>query len=176
MIQATTLRQALQELGELIIELMRHRLETNGRYPLRRGQSRLLDTLAVNVTQDGNAGPRMRGPALEVFAQDYARYVESGRRPGVAKIPLDALVQWVKRKRIGTRRGGKGQRKVRPDSVIQLARAIQQSIYKHGIRGRPFIQLAIDEGSRAFDAWLDQRALDLITADLDRALNLPLTR
>lgn len=53
----------------------------------------------------------------------YGPYVDRGRRPGGKRVPLDALVEWIKVKQIDLR--GKSQRSV--------AFAIQTSIWKHGI-------------------------------------------
>jgi hypothetical protein len=170
MLQATTLRAALVELGESIIEAMHQRLETQSRFPLRRGRSPLLDTLRAEVkSPSGNA--RDLAALLTVYVADYARYVEAGRRPGARKVPLDVLIAWIKRRRVGVGRTAKGRFTKRVMSVTQLAYAIQQAIYRRGIRGRPFIQAAFDAGQKQLETWLDGHALDFITADLDRELN-----
>lgn len=59
----------------------------------------------------------------------YYHYVSTGRKRNVRKVPIKALIEYIKRKGI-TPRGGK--------TVNQLAFAIQQSIYKHGIRPKNF--------------------------------------
>ncbi len=154
MLQATTLRAALQELGELIVELMRQELETKGRYPLKRGRSSLLETMRVDVKQPGAVGKGggFDASALTVFVADYAKYVEEGRRPGARKVPLDVLITWIKRRRVGVNRTAKGRFARRVMSVSQLAYAIQNAIYKRGIRGRPFIQAAFDAGQKQLEA------------------------
>lgn len=176
MIQATSFHGALVELGELILELMRQHLETKGRYPLKRGRSNLLDTMRAEVKQPRTAGTGRFGAfdtsGLAVYVADYAEYVERGRRPGAKKVPISALIQWIKARRVGVGRTGRGRFTKRTMTVTQMAFAIQNSIYKRGISGRPFIQAAFTEGQKQFDAWLDTRGLDLITRDLDRAFNL----
>ncbi len=175
MLQATTLRAALVELGELIIDLMRAHLETQRRYPLRRGKSALLDTMTATVEQPRATGGRFAGfdaSSLSVYIADYAKYVESGRRPGARKVPISALVAWIKSKRVGISRTSRGRFTKRQMTITQLAFAIQNSIYKRGIAGRPFIKLAFEQGQKAFAVWLDEKALDLLTRDLDVAFNL----
>lgn len=175
MLQATTLRQALTELGNLIVELMREYLETRGRFPLKRGRSNLLDSMRAEVVQPRDGSGRFSGfdaSALRVYVAEYAQYVERGRRPGAKKVPISALIAWIKARRVGIGRTTRGRFTARTVTVTQLAFAIQAAIYKRGIAGRPFIQAAFNEGQKAFDAWLDTRALTIITADLDRAFNL----
>ena len=69
-----------------------------------------------------------------LIANDYFRYIDSGRKPKARKVPVEALIKWIKKKGI-TPRGGQ--------SVNSLAFAIQQSIYKVGIKARKFIDPVI---------------------------------
>ena len=65
-----------------------------------------------------------------LIANDYFRYIDSGRKPKARKVPVEALIKWIKKKNI-TPRGNM--------SVNSLAFAIQNSIYKIGIKARKFI-------------------------------------
>jgi hypothetical protein len=67
---------------------------------------------------------------LTIQMYDYAMYVISGRKAGVKKVPISVLISWIKQKGIQPSEG---------QSVNSLAFAIQTSIYKNGIRPRPFI-------------------------------------
>jgi len=69
-----------------------------------------------------------------LIANDYFRYIDSGRRPKARKVPVEALIKWIKKKGI-TPRGNQ--------SVNSLAFAIQNSIYKVGIKARKFIDPVI---------------------------------
>jgi len=82
--------------------------------------------------------------SIEIWAYEYAIYIDSGRKAGARRVPLWALVDWIKRYNIGD---GK-------ISVNNLAFLIQRSIFENGIKPRPY---------------LDQfttNALELITAEL----------
>jgi hypothetical protein len=69
-----------------------------------------------------------------LIANDYFKYIDSGRRPKARKVPVEALIKWIKKKGITPR--GK-------QSVNSLAFAIQNSIYKVGIKARKFIDPVI---------------------------------
>lgn len=63
---------------------------------------------------------------LQLVANDYYTYVSTGRRPKARKVPVEDLIIWIKSKGIGA------------GNINGLAFAIQQSIYKNGIRGKGF--------------------------------------
>jgi len=69
------------------------------------------------------------GVKMEVL--EYYPFVSEGhlvkRRARIAKVPIDALIQWIKKK--GLVPSGK-------KTINQLAFAIQTSIYKKGISGK----------------------------------------
>lgn len=69
-----------------------------------------------------------RDDAFVLIAFDYYTYVSEGRRPRARKVPVESLIRWIKEKRISTR--GK--------TVSQTAFAIQQAIYKRGIKGKKY--------------------------------------
>lgn len=170
MLTADTVRGALIELGEFLIEAARAYLMTTGRYPLKMRNSRLLKSMTTKVAQGRNARGQFGtfdASGLSVFVEDYAKYVISGRRPFARKVPISALIGWIKLKGVGSGRDSRGRFAGRPADINRLAWAIQASIYKNGIKGRDFVTVAIRQGEQVFDAWLDTRALDAITKDLD---------
>lgn len=69
------------------------------------------------------------GIKMEVL--NYYPWVSEGhkvvRRAMVSKVPIDALIRWIKKRGL-TPSGGK--------TINQLAFAIQQAIYKRGLSGR----------------------------------------
>lgn len=67
--------------------------------------------------------------SLFMYVSDYYRHVSNGRRPRAKKIPIQALVRFIKKNNISS-----GSR-----SVNQIAYAMQNSIYKAGIKGKNFI-------------------------------------
>jgi hypothetical protein len=64
---------------------------------------------------------------LRMYAFDYYEWLSTGRKPRARKIPIEALISWIKKYRIASGR-----------SVNSVAWAIQQSIYRNGIKGRAF--------------------------------------
>lgn len=69
---------------------------------------------------------------FDVWLLDYWKWVEAGRRPGVTKVPIGPLIEWIKRKRLP----------LRGRSINAVAFAIQSEIFKRGIKARPFLKTA----------------------------------
>jgi hypothetical protein len=72
-----------------------------------------------------------RNGAELVNTAPYAGVIEHGRRPRATMPPLDAIVEWVRRKLRFT--GGKRPRKFREQEAIALAELIRWKIYHRGI-------------------------------------------
>lgn len=70
---------------------------------------------------------------LQLLANDYYQYVSTGRKPKARKVPIEDLIEWVKKYSIGS------------GNVNQTAWAIQQSIYKRGIIGKGY-ENPVEEG------------------------------
>jgi hypothetical protein len=69
-----------------------------------------------------------------LLANDYFQYVDSGRRPRARKVPVEFLLKWMKKKGITPAYG---------QTYNSVAFAIQNAIYKAGIKSRPYTQLII---------------------------------
>lgn len=95
--------------------------------------SKLYESVEVSIQND----------SISVIMPEYYKYVESGRRAGVKKVPHRVLVKWLKEK------------KIRSNNYNELAWKIQNSIFKKGIKPRPFLNKAIDNAFNNFDAILD---------------------
>lgn len=85
--------------------------------------SNLIKTLKWETTSDG----------VQLVAQDYFFFLSTGRKPNARKVPIEALLSWMKKKGIDA-----GNRN-------QVAWAIQQGIYKNGIQGKNYLRTTIDE-------------------------------
>jgi hypothetical protein len=117
----------------------------SGRYPTpisnRRASSTLYNQLKVYWTEDFNE--ESAKPTLVVdfgAAQDYAYFVNNGRRPGKYP-PLGAIDRWVRQKKgIQGIRNEKGQFISRKSQVF----LIRRSIGKYGYQGINFIDKAIE--------------------------------
>jgi hypothetical protein len=167
------IRDILLAIGEAVMREMKRGLNENGKYPLRRN-SELAKSLRVEVAQGRGSGGRFEGytanSALTLYAKDYAVWLDSGRRPGVKKVPISALLLFIKQRGLGQARAARGRFGKRTVSANQLAFMIQNAIYKNGIRGRHFIQPAFDLGQNLVDIYLDNQLLDGLTYELDRQL------
>jgi hypothetical protein len=77
------------------------------------------------------------GDTITAYMADYGRYVISGRRPFARKVPISALLKWIAQKGISSSNPRL--------SSNRLAFAIQNAIYKNGIRGRDFLTPAVGD-------------------------------
>ena len=72
---------------------------------------------------------------IELWAFEYAIFIDSGRKVGARRVPLAALLYWIKRYNIN-----KG-----TISDNSLAFLIQRAIFEHGIKPRPYLQKFTDQ-------------------------------
>ncbi len=94
-----------------------------------------------------------KGPIteLQVLMAEYAQWVQSGRLPGKASVPVGSLMRWIKE------RGLKGRdKKGRFMTDKSFAFAIRTNIKKFGIRPANFLDISFE---KIFE---DPRILELI--------------
>lgn len=112
----------------------------------------LSDTLQMELLNQGHTASEalfnsiqsvieqtLTGVAISTQALHYAKFVNAGRKPGVKGVPIDALVEWIRRKRLNME--GKRERSV--------AFAIQRSIRDKGIKPSRFIDKSIDKFNKS---------------------------
>jgi hypothetical protein len=142
--------RALQLLMNLFIAKIRERLLAND-YPYGnpdvKGSG---DKYASGQLYNSLSGSIEIGPNGEPIAliqyQDYFNNVNFGRRAGVKRVPLSALMQWIKV------RGLKGRdKKGRFMSTTNLAWAIQTNIFKYGVRPTNIYDAGISDLEQYFD-------------------------
>lgn len=114
------LSDLLPELNRITIQFM-----TNAGV---KGQSNLINSTQFIETE--------KGLALE--ANYYFTYVNDGRRRGVRKVPIPALIDYIKRYNIVPKGG---------QTITQLAFAIQTSIYRNGIQPKNYLDKIVDTTS-----------------------------
>lgn len=76
-----------------------------------------------------------KNDAFVLLAYDYFTYVSTGRRPRARKVPIEDLLKFIKEKSIVPRKG---------QTINQLAFAIQQSIYKVGIKAKNYLNPVVE--------------------------------
>lgn len=165
------IRDILQAIGLAIAREMVRLLNEKGRFPLRKNSplaQSILDGVSVDQarTATGQFAGYTANSALSLVALEYAQWVDTGRAPGVKKIPLDALLDFIRNRGLHGRNKKTGQF----ITANQLGFMIQNAIFKNGIRGRHFIQPAFDLGQNLIDIYLDNQLLDGVTYELDRQL------
>lgn len=95
---------------------------------------KLVNSIQVITKQSGN------NSVIQVLAEDYLAFVQSGRLPGKRGVPLDKIEDWIKS------RGLQGRdKKGRFIKRRSFAFAIQTNIKKFGIRPANFLDTAIQD-------------------------------
>lgn len=97
---------------------------------------------------------------ITAYMNEYGKYVISGRRKFVKKVPIAALLVWIAKKGIQGRN-----KKGRFISRNSLAFAIQAAIYKNGIKPRDFAKDAV---SSEFLAMAETSILQALEAEFER--------
>jgi hypothetical protein len=132
----------LEKIAPIIENILKKTLEEK-RYPFgfakfrgignKVASGRLRDSIQVKVvTQKDNT-------VIQVLAEQYSQWVQSGRLPGRKGVPISALEEWIKS------RGLQGRdKKGRFIKRKSFAFAIQTNIKKFGIRPSNFLDVALE--------------------------------
>jgi hypothetical protein len=123
----------LESSGKAIIESMKRLMISQGVKP----NARVIKSLKYKVTKNG----------VEILSEEWAKYIDSGRKAGIKKVPIRALLKWISKNNISPKSGM---------SKVGLAWAIQSAIFKRGIRARPFIQQSLETGSIIVEELIDK--------------------
>jgi hypothetical protein len=77
---------------------------------------------------------------IQIYMEEYYQWVQSGRLPGKKGVPVGALLQWIKdRKLRGRKKNGKFM------SNLSFAFAISKNINKFGIRPANFLDISFEK-------------------------------
>lgn len=115
-----------------------------------KSKSDLVKSVGYELTPDG----------IGLKANNYWFYASQGRRAGTRKVPITALIDYIKRYGITPRAG---------QTFTQLAFAIQTAIYKQGINPKNYVNKVIDGTS---DVTEEMIADGLIEDIADEIVNL----
>ena len=133
--------EALQKLGTLFVKMMKQKIKEKI-YPYAPGYNNkgtyyrdgdkyasgnLYNSLTATVMPNGDDFE------LVITYADYFKYVNEGRRPERKRVPLTALLEWIKIRGIKPK-GYKGRGRPSKSGQLSLAFAIRENIYKYGIR------------------------------------------
>lgn len=88
----------------------------------------------------------VKGLAITGYAEFYGKFVESGRRPGVKRVPLDALIEWLKQKNFSED----------ANRIRGIAFAIQATIFRDGIKQSPWIEETVNKNEREITNILEE--------------------
>jgi len=109
------------------------------------GDSDLIKSVGVTYNQD----------LFQILANDYYWYVSTGRKPHTKKVPISALIQWIKDKNISY-----------TGSINSAAFAIQESIYKSGIRGLLFKDAVVDFSVKALSSITPETLAEMVVVEI----------
>lgn len=143
--------KALQDLGNLFVDQLKKKIQSKI-YPYGNPEARgtsnkvasgeMLDSLTAKLIPGTGDEPAM----LEITYADYFQYVNRGRKMGLKRVPLNALLDWIKVRRLKGR-----DKKGRFIKNISFAYAIQTNIFKYGIRPTNIYDKALDSIEDLFD-------------------------
>lgn len=132
----------LEKIAPIIETILKKTLEQK-RYPFgfdkfrgvgnKVASGKLRDSIKVNIVQ------QQTETIIQVIAEEYSKWVQSGRLPGKRGVPIQALEKWIVERGL-TGRDKKG-RFIKRRS---FAFAIQNNIKKFGIRPSNFLDVALE--------------------------------
>jgi hypothetical protein len=77
---------------------------------------------------------------LVISMPDYAKVIDSGRKPGSKPPPIRAILKWIQEKQINSGNSSRESPEKKPITDEQLAFAISNAIGEKGITAKPFIE------------------------------------
>lgn len=94
---------------------------------------------------------------IQLLLNDYAQYIESGRKAGSKFPPIQPIVQWAKKRGIPT-----------DNSTIFL---IRRAIAEDGIRPRPFMYKVLEAIDKKWDGEWSSELFNELTKIIDEFFN-----
>lgn len=141
-------------LGQLA-EHLKKALQTELSVRMRVASGTLINSIEAVVKET------MRGFEIVGSAVYYAKYVENGRRPGAQGVPIQALIEWIRVKRIVIE--GRSER--------SAAFMIQNSIRRKGIAPALFITRTLQNQERTIDQSIHAACGELVNHHIETMFN-----
>lgn len=166
--------RALKKFGELFTDYIKEGLLKN-QFPYGNPERGLGNKVASGKLKNSIGYEVITGPngspTLEISYIDYFENVNLGRRPKKKKVPIKALLDWIKIRGIAAQNANGI-----PIPPLSLAFAIQTNIYKFGIRKANIYDKGLDElfnfidnpPAELADEWQD--VYDMIAEDVNMFL------
>jgi hypothetical protein len=131
-----------EKIAPIIEDILKKTLEQK-RYPFgfakfrgmgnKVASGKLRDSITVTTKQQGSE------TIIQVMAEQYSQWVQSGRAPGKKGVPIAAIEKWIKERGLqGRDKKGKFIKRK------SFAFAIQNNIKKFGIRPANFLDVALE--------------------------------
>lgn len=107
---------------------------------------------------------------IEFLTAKYYDFYVEGRKPYAKKVPISALIKWIRRYR---RKLGRGRdKKGKYISDLSYAFAIQNAIYKNGIKKKQDpLQQALDISNKAIEKVVYDDFATILFEELDKFFN-----
>lgn len=151
-------RDDLNVIGAFLVKKLQQEVEIQKHV----ASGKLRDSFEYRVKSTGN------GISLEIYSEDYGQYVETGRKPGAKRVPIAALMEWIRLKAIATE----------DKQVRSIAFAIQEKIYREGTptsnsrklaaRRTGHLQFVIEQSTNEMTRVMDKRIQDNMRLQIDR--------
>lgn len=146
----------LDRIGQFLIEELAKELIKQDH----KATGKLISSLDYETIQ------RPKSATLLVKMLDYGQFVNTGRKKGAAKVPIKALVDWIKQKGIETNN----------KKVIGIAFAIQKTIEREGSPTRnsrtkgkrvEFVDDTLERIETKLYQMIDEALFDYVNASID---------
>lgn len=102
---------------------------------------------SLEVKLQTNAG-------LIVYANNYAEFVQKGKKRFTKKIPISSLIEFIKKEKLKT------------NNINNLAYQIQNSIYKNGIKGKNIINAGENSITKNVEPFINENFFKEILTQL----------
>ena len=142
--------QTLEKVGTLLIQEMASDLMRKKKV----ASKGLIDSLKMNVDKTTD------GYEVNITGKDYAKWVNIGRKKGGKKVPISALLPWIRLK--GFETGN--------NSLVSLAFAIQTAIWKNGIAPTNFIEDSMKKANKTIESKVLEAMGYEVSANIDNLI------
>lgn len=142
---------ALRMLGKFLVTQLRAELVSQNRNVT----SKLYNSI------DSEVRNTLVGLRLDVRYEEYGVYLNQGRKAGGKRVPIDVLIEWVKRRNFATE----------AKQVKSIAFAIQTKIFKEGITPSKFQDVVLKRNAAFIATTVTKGATGTIEAFISDLVN-----